>query len=309
MKEGDRPSVRDEAAEWYFRRDGGPLDPAGEAAFQRWLAASPAHRAAFDELDATWAKLARLPRGAAAAAGVRPGRRLAAAAVLFAAAFAAAQVLDVPTRLAADAYTAVGETRVVRLDDGSSVTLNTGSAVAASYDDTMRRVTLLRGEAVFQVATDPRRPFVVAAAGGAARALGTVFAVRLDGDGATVTVVESRVAVSHPAGRPAAAELRAGEAVHYAAAGLGPVHGVDADAETAWRRGKLVFVNRPLGSVVAELGRYHAGRIVISDPGISGHLVSGVFDLGDPLRVLDALEASLNLRSTRLTRYLVLLHR
>ena len=74
-------------------------------------------------------------------------------------------------------------------------------------------------------------------------------------------------------------------------------------------RGKLIFVDRPLGDVIDELNRYHRGRLQIIDPAIRSHRVSGVFSTGDPLAVVDALEASLGLHSTRLTRYLVLLHR
>jgi transmembrane sensor len=223
--------------------------------------------------------------------------------------FAIGYGLDLPMRLQADAYTATGETRTVALDDGSSVILNTASAIAVDYSRSVRRVRLLRGEAVFTVAKDASRPFLVDADGGEARALGTAFAVRRNDGGATVTVIESRVGVSYPRGISPGVELSPGEAVRYSTAGLGRVRAVDADTETAWRRGKLIFVDRPLGSVVAELNRYHSGRIQITDDSIGGHLVSGVFDTGDSVRALDAIESSLGLHSTRVTNYLILLHR
>ena len=121
-------------------------------------------------------------------------------------------------------------------------------------------------------------------------------------------MLESKVGVALPA-RQAEIRLVPGQQVSYTSLGLGPVEQVDADVETAWRRGKLIFVDRPLGSVIDALNRYHRGRIQITDATIRSRLVSGVFEIGDPLRVLDALEASLGLHSTRLTNYLVLLHR
>jgi transmembrane sensor len=316
MNDGEKRSVLDEAAEWYFRRDAGPLSPLDEASFRQWLARS-GNRAAFEEIAGTWSDLALIERPSAEGEVQRAGRveapwagrnlkRIAAALIAVA---AVGYSLDMPTRLRADAYTATGETKTLALDDGSSVTLNTASAIAVDYSHDARRVRLLRGEAVFTVAKDTARPFLVDTAGGEARALGTAFAVRLVEEGATVVVLESRVGVSYPAGASPAVELSPGEAVHFSSAGMGQARRVDADAETAWRRGKLIFVDRRLGDVIAELNRYHSGRIQITDGSIGNQRVSGVFDTADPVRVLDALEGALGLRSTRLTSYLILLHR
>lgn len=313
----ERDSILDQAAEWYMRRDAGGLSAAEDLRLRHWLAADARHREAFDEIEATWALMGGVERAAidgrrrpSPAAPPSAWRRQ----VLAVAAMAAAIVLgigylfDVPTRLQADAYTATGETRLVRLDDGSSIMLDTASAVAIDYTRQIRRIRLLRGEAVFTVAPDIGRPFLVEAQNGESRALGTGFAVRDDGAGATVTVLESKVGVSLPTA-PRELRLDPGQQVSYTSLGLGPVEQVDADLETAWRRGKLIFVDKPLGSVVDALNRYHRGRIQITDGAIRDRPVSGVFEIGDPLRVLDALEASLGLRSTRLTSYLVLLHR
>jgi transmembrane sensor len=186
--------------------------------------------------------------------------------------------------------------------------LNTASAIAVDYSRERRRIRLLRGEAVFTVARDAARPFVVAAASGEAVARGTVFAVRKDDEAATVTVLESHVGVSYPAAGRTAVELSPGEALDYSRRGLGPVRAVDADAATAWRRGKLIFVDRPLGEVIAELNRYHSGRIQIIDGSIGSHPVSGVFDTGNPLQALEVIEQTLGLHSTRLSSLLILLH-
>jgi transmembrane sensor len=310
----ERDTILDQAAEWYMRRDAGGFSAGDVLRLQTWLAADPRHREAFDEIEATWSLMGRAalddrPRPAPLAPPPTWRRQL-----MVATAIAASIVLgigylfDIPTRLRADAYTATGETRLVRLDDGSTVMLDTASAIAVDYTQQARRIRLLGGEAVFTVAPDAGRPFLVESQNGESRALGTAFAVRDDGAGATVTVLESRVGVALP-DRQAEIRLTPGQQVSYTSLGLGSVEQVDADVETAWRRGKLIFVDKPLGSVVDALNRYHRGRIQITDATIRSRLVSGVFEIGDPLRVLDALEASLDLRSTRLTNYLVLLHR
>ena len=315
MTSAEKRVALDQAAEWFMRRDAGPLSRTEQAVFEQWLA-EPGHRAAFEEIEATWTDLAFIPRPAAVAfqaprrrfkAGLR--RQVMAAAAALIAVVGTGYVFDVPLRLQADVYTGTGEIRTVALEDGSSVTLNTGSAIAVDYTGNLRRIRLLGGEAAFDVAKDASRPFVVDTAGGEARALGTAFAVRKDGDDAIVTVIESRVGVTYPTGARSMVTLSPGQAVEYSRKGIGTVKAVDAVAETAWRRGKLIFVEKPLGQVIAELNRYHFGRIQITDSSISDHFVSGVFDTTNPVSVLDALESSLGLHSTRLTNYMILLHR
>jgi transmembrane sensor len=216
---------------------------------------------------------------------------------------------DLPVKLQADALTRRGEMHSVKLDDGSEIILNSGSAVAFDYSKQERRIRLLRGEAIFKVAKEqPVRPFIVSAGAGEARALGTAFAVREEGGGAVVTVLESRVAVTYPTGALNRVELGSDQAVAFSGRGMESIQTVDAQDATAWQRGKLVFVDRPLGSVIEELNRYHSGRILITDAAIGDHHVSGVFDTKDPVSVVNALEASLGLKSTRLTSYLILLH-
>ena len=315
MSSAEKRLVLDQAAEWFMRRDAGPLSKAEQAAFEQWLE-EPGHRAAFEEIETAWTDLAFIPQPAAISspaprrtfkAGLR--RQVMAAAAALIAVVGISYVFDLPLRLQADVYTGTGEIRAMVLEDGSSVTLNTGSAIAVDYTEDLRRIRLLRGEAAFDVAKDTSRPFVVDTAGGEARALGTAFAVRKDGDDTLVTVIESRVGVAYPIGARLMVTLSPGQAVEYSRKGIGAVKAVDAETETAWRRGKLIFVEKPLGQVIDELNRYHSGRIQITDGSISNHRVSGVFDTTNPVRVLDALENSLGLHSTRLTDYMILLHR
>ena len=324
----------DIAVEWFVRRDGNTLSAEEQAAFEAWLAADPVHTAAFAEVERIWGELDEVPAtrarqrrsdGLAVARAApadtrrrppppaRPWRRfavggLAAGLCLF---FLAVGT-DLPTRLQADARTGVGKTLQVTLPDGSTAVLNTASAIAMDYTADARHLRLLKGEAAFTVAKDEARPFAVETDDGLSTALGTVFLVRRHEDATTVTVIESEVAVA-PEERPdttAAAVLSASQRVTYAAGlGLGPIQTIDPREATAWQRGKLIFVELALGDVIDELNRYHVGQILIVDEAVRDMKVNGVFDTGDTVGTLDALEASLGLGSTRLTDLLILLHR
>ena len=91
--------------------------------------------------------------------------------------------------------TSLGEQRTLALEDGSLIHLNTQSEVRIAYTDTERRVDLIKGEALFDIETEPERPFKVNAGDTVAEALGTVFNVRLLRDSAVVSVVEGKVRV------------------------------------------------------------------------------------------------------------------
>ena len=324
--------VLEEAVEWFVRRDAGNLSDAERAAFEAWLATDPAHAPAYAEVGRTWADLDRLPTDRAPqlhAAGVRTnvdatdelgaapaiGRRrvwprLAATAVAAGLGLLLVFGWDLPTRLRADAVSGTGETLSLTLPDGSMVLLNTDSALAVAYSPDQRRVRLLRGEAAFTVAKDARRPFVVEADSGRSTALGTVFLVRRLDSGATVTVLESRVAVEYgrTGGDGQKVVLTPSQRIAYTVGqGLGRVETVDPQVAAAWRRGKLIFVDRSLGEVIDELDRYHRGEIWVVDS-LRDRKVTGVFETRDPLAVVDALETTLGIRSTRLSSLLVLLH-
>ncbi|UTW51096.1 FecR family protein [bacterium SCSIO 12827] len=325
----DRPkqpvsaAALEQAAAWFARIDRGDLSDREQQAFDGWLAADPGHQRAFERISRTWDALGDLAgtvettslAGKPATDGYRTGRRWALGAVAAGLVLALGLGTDLPQRidtgLRADAVTAVGETRTVSLPDGSTAQLNTASAIAVDFgpDDTgPRRVRLLRGEAAFDVVKNPDRPFTVAAGGGISRVLGTVFSVRVLGDGASVTLLEGRVAVAATDGG-AETILALNQRVSYGAAGgLGAVETVDPQSAAAWRRDKLVFRDRALGAVIDELNRYHAGLIRLTGAGLRQRRVNGVFDTRDPVAVVGALETALGLRSTRLTDYLILLH-
>lgn len=221
-----RPTAMErEALESVARLDRG-MTPAEEAEFDRWLAADARHAAMFGEFDGTWTLLDRvreMPEAVAAASDAAPdatwgqahssaARRWAILASLAAAAVFLVAYVGWPLANAdgernaayvASVATELGELRKVALPDGSSVHLNTDSAVEIRFSSTERRLRLTRGEAHFTVAKNRARPFTVSAGGVDVRAVGTVFNVRLRSAAVEVLVTEGKVMVGdEPSQRP-----------------------------------------------------------------------------------------------------------
>ena len=149
-----------------------------------------------------------------------------------------------------------------------------------------RGVTLVSGEAWFDVAKDRTRPFVVAAGDHTVTAVGTSFDVRLEPAGLRVAVVEGRVAVD-AAGRGRISEVGAGERMDV----TGETAFVRASGPIAgdWRRGRLEFDGASMGEVVAEMNRYRSVPIVVADPKVAAMRISGVFHAGESSGFLEAL--------------------
>ncbi|WP_457588586.1 FecR family protein [Ensifer canadensis] len=306
----ERP--KDEALAWFVRLTSGEVTAAERSAHATWMAASPLHRKEYEKLAGIWSDLdmlsdPRVPRGLPLANHTSAiGRRsflTGGAAVLGVAGYVGLNGL--PDFLLSDYETGTAELRDLALADGSRVSLDADTAITVDFIDNRRAVRLLRGRAHFEVAKDARRPFIVEAGAGTTTALGTRFVVHRWSDTVTVSVEESAVSVMAP--DHSSAVLQVGQNVSYGETGLGDVGDVDVLSETAWRRGKLIFKDRPLRQVIADVNRYRAGTIRIVDSELDNLRVSGIFEIANPDGVLGALSAALPVRVLRLTDYLVLL--
>ena len=274
------PSVRAEAAAWVARLRGPERDAATEAAFRRWLESDPAHAAAFDRATEIWQAI-----GGAAALSPRKARSPQRARVL--AGLAAAVVLGGlggAYALRDPSYaTHIGEQRSVRLADGSRIALNTGTKVVVRYTEGRRDIRLVRGEAQFDVARNPDRPFVVTAEGQQVRALGTSFIVRDDGKAIAVTLLEGKVTVT-PAKTPEATKvvtLEPGQRLRTAPAAAPVVDRPKLEAVTAWRSGEILLDNTTLADAVAEMNRYSPKPLALESEDIGALRISGIFRSGE----------------------------
>ena len=304
MSQGpEQQSITEAAAEWAVRLHAGALSEDDQAQLDQWLAADARHAPALRFAEQTWAALGelalearplahRLPPAAARPAPVtrrrRPLRWVGRAAVL--SLVLAVGWVSGPTlllQMQSDYRTGAGEIRTVQLDDGSSVELDASSAISIDYDSNERRISLLAGSAVFDVAPmgeAETRPFVVQSAGGRTRALGTQFVVGREGsEQAWVGVLQHSVAVSlqaPPVQGAAQYTLEEGQSARYSAKnGVQPLPGFDLSAATSWRRGVLIFDRQPLGQVIEQLNRYRPGQILLANPALASRQVSGVFRL------------------------------
>lgn len=326
----DMAQMREQAALWVVRlQEAAGADPADPSRTQReaeckaeceaWCAADPRRRALLRQLQGLWLAAASggddsgidAKRSPVAVGGLR--RRVGTGAVvgLLAAAvliwMLAVEPLPLLAAWRADERSAVGEIRRVTLPDGSRLVLNSGSAVDLDFGPERRRVRLLAGEVLVEVAPDARRPFSVQGRDGEAVARGTRYLVRQDDADTTVMVLEHSVDVLVRAPSPdgqAQARVAAGQRVHLNASGAGEVHEAEA-GEGAWAEGRLVFVDAPLAQVLAELSRYRAG--VVRPP--AGELArlrfTGVLPARETEKALAQLEHALPLRVRRATDYLL----
>lgn len=297
--DGEDP-IFEEAALWVARLSSPDATDSDREAFEVWHAADPAHADAYAEMEAWRRTMGRVPDPRQRRRAMPKG--LAVAAALGLSGLLAHQ-LGLIDRLRADAWTDVGGIETTVLSDGSRVALNTDTALVLHFSPGKRGVELLRGEAVFDVVPDRDRPFVVHGSGLSVRAVGTRFFVRVDGAAEPVGVAEGRVEASTAAGR---ATVDAGEIAHRDAEDRLAARRGDVERAIAWREGRLVAAGQPLATVLAELGRYRRGRILLLDPALGTQRFSGTLDLRDTDDALAVLAASMGLRITRVTPLLVL---
>lgn len=177
--------------------------------------------------------------------------------------------------------TEVGQIRSVPLEDGSHITLDTGSRIEVAVRADERRIDLIHGDAYFEVAKDPMRPFVVSVDRARVVAVGTKFYVERDDHGLIVLVTEGKIRLERPGESPQ--EVAAGSEARLDATELRVSHPTDMEVEETlgWRNGYLLFRDASLVEAVAKFNRYTHKKMVIEDPSIAGIRIGGHFRLDD----------------------------
>ncbi len=306
------------AAEWMetLRAD----THADRVAFDAWLRESRSHLEQFLELEALDRQVRALDAAdrpdiegmiAGAATTVRPlrqrpwtdqaptrGRRrfrpLAAAAALALLSWVGYFVLQTSTQ---QYTTRVGEQRSLTLADGSQIHMNVDTVLKVNYSDRERGIRLTSGEAIFEVANDPARPFIVHTPTADVRALGTQFNV-YQRNTTVVSVLQGRVQVK--TGARDSRDLAAGEEVQIARGRIQPRAHPDASKTAAWRQGRLYVDEMPLAEIVREFNR-HGGPVRLRLEGIpaGAYRFGGTFDADDPAAFVDLLERQSDLQVQR----------
>jgi len=295
-----------EAIAWWTRLQSGVADAGEQQSCRDWLAQDPAHRVAWDRLQAIGRDARRVPVALAHTALNAPasrGRRTALRSLLAVAGVAGTGwtgYRHAPwQRLVADYSTGVGERRALALADGLRVTLNSDTAVRVNVRGSARDIDLLRGEMLVQA--DPRhgvQALRVDTGHGELRAERARFDLRRTADDVRVGVYEGSVALLRQGGLT---PLSAGERLAYADdADLGRA-AADPDG-LAWVDGMVVAKEWRLDDFAGYLARQRVGVIRV-DPAVAHLRLSGVFPLDDAERALKALEHTLPITVTRHTQY------
>ncbi|WP_165186518.1 FecR family protein [Caulobacter soli] len=302
----ERESAADieaQAVRWVVRADQGEVTEAERTELDAWLAGDPRRQGAYVRAEAAWTMLdrARALNGDPATPTVstrRPDRRGLLAGV-GAAVAACAAVIVVPRLLSARYGTAVGEIRRVPLSDGSMAAINTDTVLDVAMRSDLRQVRLDKGEAWFQVAKDPERPFVVKSGPVRVRAVGTAFSVRRREGGCEVLVTEGVVETWSSDAGDAPRRVAAGERI-FVSDEAGPatpaVAPIDITRDLAWRDGQIVLDGEDFGAAAADFNRYNDRKIVITDEKLADEKLVGWFRTNEPESFARAAAASFGAR-------------
>lgn len=326
-------AIEDEARAWIVRLEDGDASEQELAKFQGWRAQSAVHKDTFDRLAKFWGaadiveKLKDYGESEAARDAIKHDQRVQSkrtvwriAAGGIAACFVGLVGINVHSytlganrSMTANFETAVGQQRTIALPDGSSVTLNTGSALEIDYGWRARRIVLTSGEAFFEVASKKRRPFLVETESGVVRAVGTAFSVRVDPSKLDVVVTEGRVSIAPVLARaipspaePSAAVLKPVEvSARQMASWSGQVESVEPvskrviDKELDWRDGELVFEGETLEDIIEEVARYTDISIEVEGDELRAQRIVAYYEIGDIDPLLEALQVITGAEVTR----------
>ena len=310
-KESSSMEMQGQAEYWFIRL----LDPGASeadwAAAERWRAESPSHEFAWQQVQSVWAATEHLEADDAIAQALRRAERnvdrsqgnwrwifstkgSAAAALIVLAALVAGRWLDQDLPPGTSYATVIGEQKTIVLEDGSTVVLDTATAITARFLKDERRIDLEKGQADFQIKSDKTKPFVVYVAGGSVTAVGTRFQVRTKGTGVSVVLLEGVVKVESPkseSGSRVIAMLEPGQRLQFDRAdNRWNKETIDLEASRAWAEGNLFARNWRLGDLLNEMNRYSGTQLHLSDPNLADLSISGTFKLGDYHSLVLALE-------------------
>jgi transmembrane sensor len=290
----------EEAMDWFLRLREPSRSNSDEVAFAAWIVRSPRHQEAWTKACRTWEVMGetspvnlqtwQTPRSLRTAKPRRFGRRQAIGIGIAACLVAVVVGPTLVTRYQADYTTATGEIRRITLEDSSTVDLSAASAIAVDFSGTGRRVRLLYGEAFFDVRPDTGRPFTVDATGELnITVVGTAFDVNVTKQIASVQLAHGVVDLS-AVKTGSSMQLRPGDFVTLdRGSGQLFMASTDVDGIALWRDGKLFVQDVTIATVVAELQRYHPSWITVASGELGERRITGLYDLSDPDRALEAL--------------------
>lgn len=285
----------DEAIDLIIRLQNDPENPVALQLIDDWRARSDGHEVLWQKVSAAHGMSGkvlndRAKKAKTSSAKINRRKLMIGAAGVGVVAASASLLPDAIIEARADYVTGKGEIRNIDLSDGGLAVLGPESALALDYGAARRGIGLLRGMCYFEVAKDLSRPFVVDAGGLSARAMGTAFDVSVEGSLVSVAVAEGAVDTrSRDRGIWADASLGAGHWMTFNSSSHQVMRGIrDISQIAAWRRAVLIANGDPVSALIERISRWCPGRVILADPFIGEQKVSGLFDLSEPHRALEA---------------------
>lgn len=324
--------IEAQARDWVVKLAADDIDGQQLQAFQAWRTADPAHEQAFQAADRIWQGIASLEhlRSHARLPQAQPGllslwrQRVSRyfhqlsnglnSPIVAGAGVAATLVLCIGVFMwrstetnishSVNLATVTTEVKEFVLDDGSKVTLGADSSAIVRYSGTERRIELTRGDALFDVTPNPKRPFIVMTGTTETRVLGTVFAVERRVAGIHVAVKSGKVRVGSPTLKT---NINSFEAILLPGQGVAAdlnghvsdIESIDIDSVGAWKDGRLVYENTPLAEIIKGANRYHNAKIILADPAMAKYKLSISFKIDNIDQLIEDLTEALPLDANR----------
>ncbi|MFT5851601.1 MAG: transmembrane sensor [Colwellia sp.] len=326
-------TIDDEASIWLVRLDNGHLSDPSRKELKAWLSADKRHPIALKAMTDIWDDMDEVLMliNNDSSKSLSLWRLLnpvfepfvLAASVSF---LAIIIWLAMPINVQKSSYaTLIGQQMSATFDDGSIIHLNTNSSIETEFSDEKRIIKLIKGEALFEVAHDPNRPFLVYAGDRLVQAIGTEFVIHLKSENIQVTVTDGKVKMSKVALNTKLTDIKElnnttiqkddvyltkGEKVIVSSNQAPKLTRIEPDnikRKLSWLDGKLIFVNEELFDVIQEINRYVDIEIVLKDPSLHKTKISGRFNLEDSEALIEAIVISFNMKSERLDAKRILL--
>jgi transmembrane sensor len=291
----DTDRLLDEAIDLVIRLQTAPDNPVSIEMIRAWRARGPQHERVWNQVSDVHGMSGKVLtdlRKADRRRNLAPSRRnfmLGGAVGLGALATGSLFAPDAILRARADHITAKGEIRRIPLSDGSLATLGPDSAIAVTFGAEQRDIALLKGMCFFDISADGPLPFQVRCGPVAAVARGTAFDMSSDAGIVSVGVDAGSVDARVDQSESQALRLEAGDWASFDPASQASERGRREPGQVgSWRENLIIAEREPVAALVARIGRWVPGRILIADPSIGAARVSGLFDVGDPHRALEA---------------------
>lgn len=288
-----------------------------QARFQRWLHGNTQRQSAYQQLQEMWQAMdvwqqhPQLNSYVQAAERAAPKRRLRPLTILPPAALACSALLVAVLirQPVSQSYQTGLHKQEVQLADGSHVVLNVQTSIKVSYSDQQRLIEFISGQAIFSVAKDQERPFVVDFGQGSVTALGTQFEVYKQSSQTLVSLLEGQVKIK--SARSATPDAQENEMIvvnqnehsvpqiSVSDTHLSKVVQSSLAQIEAWKQDRLVFNDTPLADALTEANRYSQSEIKLGQAALADLHISGVFPSNNTSVLLKALEKYYPLRAEK----------